>query len=143
VLQGLTLTQRAATPAEVAQLRHFFAVHALPDQPTRRVREKHAQHVEDDRQWPEDTSTEEYLESLREVILDPRSVIYLVEEEIERTLTIYFVGRVPYRWQGRHAGQRVVVLFNAERHFWITGFQAEAGDDYVARQHGFWARGPR
>jgi hypothetical protein len=52
VLQGLTLTQRAATPAEVAQLRHFFAVHVLPDQPTRRIREKHAQHVEDDPSGP-------------------------------------------------------------------------------------------
>jgi hypothetical protein len=55
------------------------------------------------------------------VTLNPRSGIYLVEDEIERTWTIYFVGRVPYRWQGRHAGQRVVVLFNAERHFWSMG----------------------
>jgi hypothetical protein len=116
---------------------------SCPIRPTRRVREKHAQHVEDDVQWPDDTSAEEYLESLREVTLNPRSGIYLVEDEIEWTWTIYFVGRVPYRWQGRHAGQRIVVLFNAERLFWITGFQAEAGDDYVDRQHGFWVRGPR
>jgi hypothetical protein len=143
VLRQLTFAQRAASPAEVTQLRHFFATYVLPHWPTRRVREKHAQHVEDDLQWPDDTSPEEYLESLREAILDARSGIYLVQDEIERTWTIYFVGRVAYRWQGQHAGRRLVILFNAERHFSITGFQAEAGEDYVDRQQGFWALGPR
>jgi hypothetical protein len=57
-------------------------------------------------------------------------------------LTMYFVGPVRYRWRGPYAGQRVVVLFNAERLFWITGFQAEAGDSYVDQQAGFWVYHP-
>ena len=132
-----------ASSSEAARLRQFFAVQVLPFQPTRRVWEKHAKHIEDDRQWPDDTSADEYLDSLRDVVLSPRSGMYLVEPEIEDTWTIYFVGSVPYRSQGRYPGIRIVVLFNAERHFWITGFQAEVGDAYVDRQPGFWTHFPR
>jgi len=142
LLHDLTMTRRA-TLAESARLGQFFAAEVLPDYPTRRVYEKHAKHVEDDLQWPEDTSADEYLDSLRATVLNPRSGVYLVEAEVERTWTIYFVGPVPYRSQGRRAGSRIVVLFNAERHFWITGFQAEAGDIYVDRQAGFWVQCPR
>ena len=63
--------------------------------------------------------------------------------ELDRTWTIYFVGPVPYRSRCRRPGRRIVVLFNAERLFWITGFQAEAGDSYVDRRPGFWAYHPR
>ncbi len=143
MLREITATRRRATASEVADIRRFFALRVLPQRPTGRVYAKHGKHIEDDGQWPEDTSPEGYLESLRETVLNPRSGLYFVEDEMERTWTIYFVGRVPYRYQGTHAGQRIVVLFNAERHFWITGFQAEAGDDYVDRQHGFWSHPPR
>jgi hypothetical protein len=143
VVMRLTTIRSQATPADVELLRRFFAVHVLPEQPTARVREKHAKHVEDQLQWPDDTSPDEYLESLRDTVLNPRSGIYLAVAEVEGTRTIYFVGPVPYRSRGRYAGQRIVVLFNAERSFWITGFQAEAGDAYVNRQHGFWTHAPR
>lgn len=143
LLHELTTSRRAATPLEIARLRQHFASHVLPAQPTTRVLEKHGKHVEDDLQWPDDTDPDEYLASLRDTILNPRAGIYLVEPEMELTWTIYFVGPVPYRCQGRHAGHGIVVLFNAERLFWITGFQAEDGDAYVERRQGFWVQQPR
>ncbi len=143
LLHRLTARRRASTPAEAALLRRFFALHVLPDQPTARVREKHAQHVEDDLQWPADASPDDYLASLRDTVLNPRGGIYLAEAELEPTWTIYFVGPVPYRWRGQHPGRRIVVLFNVERLLWITGFQAEAGDAYVDRRPGCWAHDPR
>lgn len=138
LLRRLTTHQRALTRQEIRRLRQYFASRALPEQPTTRVLEKHGKHVEDDLQWPDDTTPDEYLVSLRDTILNPRGGIYLVEPEIELTWTIYFVGPVPYRWRGRHHGHSIVVLFNAERLLWITGFQAEAGEAYVDRQQGFW-----
>jgi hypothetical protein len=143
LIRQITTAPRAVTPSELEHLRRHFARHVLPLQPTPRVLTKHGKHVEDDGQWPDDVSPDEYLESLRETMLSISSSIYLAEAEIERTWTIYFVGPVRYRWRGRHAGSRVVVLFNAERFFWITGFQAEAGDTYVDRQDGFWAHTSR
>ena len=105
-------------------------------------RSPESRHVEDDHQWPDDTSPDEYLASLRETVLATHGGLFLAEAEIERTWTIYFVGPVRYRWRGRYPGRLIVVLFNAERLFWITGFQAERGADYVDRQDGFWVRDP-
>jgi hypothetical protein len=39
-------------------------------------------------------------------------------------------------------GGRVVVLFNGEQQFWITGFQADEGDEYVEQQGGRWLKRP-
>ena len=39
-------------------------------------------------------------------------------------------------------GGRVVVLFNGEQQFWITGFQADEGDAYVEQQGGRWLKRP-
>jgi len=143
LIRRLTATRRTATLSEAARLRRQFAHHVLPRQPTARILAKHGQHVEDDGQWPTDASPDGYLASLRATILNPNGGIYLVEAAAERTWTIYFVGSVPYQWRGPYPGRRIVVLFNAERLFWITGFQAEAGDAYVDRQSGFWAYRPR
>ena len=142
LIQWVTATRGPVPPSDLDLLRRYFAGQVLPARPTTRVREKHAKQVEDDLQWPEDTSPDEYLESLREAILNPRTGMYLVEADIEGTWTLYFVGPVPYRSRGRYAGDRIVVLFNAEHHFWITGFQAEAGDAYVNRRPGFWIQTP-
>ena len=73
---------------------------------------------------------------------DVSSSIYLARAVAEVTWTLYFVGRVRREWRGEYAGARVVVLFNGERHFWITGFQPENDDSYVDRQGGFWVYRP-
>lgn len=143
LLDQLTVNRRASSPVETAHLRQYFAARVLPAQPTPRVIAKHGKHVEDDLQWPDDTAPDEYLASLRDTVLDPRGGIYLVEPEVELTWTIYFVGPVSYRWRGRYHGDRIVVLFNAERLFWITGFQAEDGEAYVELQQEFWVQQSR
>lgn len=140
LLRQLTAHQYSPIRRETTRLRQYFAARVLPAQPTPRVIAKHGKHVEDDLQWPDDTAPDEYLASLRDTVLDPRGGIYLAEPEFELTWTIYFVGLVSYRWRGRHHGDRVVVLFNAERLFWITGFQAEDGEAYVELQQGFWVQ---
>jgi hypothetical protein len=129
---------RAATPVEGARLREFFARRVLRAEPDEYVLMKYRKHVQDDLEWPEDTSSEEYLESLRTIVLDPRSSIYLTTESDRGEWTIYFVGRVRRAWRGPDGSDRIAVLFNGERHFFITGFQPTVGDAYVNRQRGFW-----
>lgn len=133
---------RLATTDELAKLRDYFSRHVLPGHPTQRVRAKHDQHVVTREEWPSDTTDEAYLESLRAVVADWRSGVYLARDELEETWTLYFVGRVRRTWRGRMTGQRVVVLFNGERQFWITGFQADEGDFYVEQQGGLWLKRP-
>jgi hypothetical protein len=129
-----------ATPAEVARLRDFFAHHVLPATPDAYVIAKYGKHVESDLEWPEDTSPEEYLESLRSTVLDQRSEIYLTDESDLEEWTIYFVGRVRRAWQGPDGSGCIAVLFNGERHFFITGFQPTMSSAYVDRQGGFWLK---
>jgi hypothetical protein len=45
LIDELTTARRAATSAEVASLRQYFATVVLPWQPTARVYAKHAKHV--------------------------------------------------------------------------------------------------
>src|SRR5207248_96948 len=99
---------------------------------------KYRKHVEDDAQWPADTSPSEYLESLRGTVLDPRSAMYLTDEDDGTEWSIYFVGRVRRAWRGPGGHDRLVVLFNGIRGFLVTGFQPDGGDTYVDGQGGFW-----
>lgn len=132
----------APTDDELSRLREFFGHRVLPDRPTRRVGTKHDQHVVAREEWPPDTTEGEYLESLRVVVTDWRSGIYLARDELEESWTLYFIGRVRRSWRGPMAGARVVVLFNGEQEFWITGFQADEGDAYVEQQGGLWLKRP-
>ena len=127
-----------ATPSEVGRLREFFARHVLRATIDEYILAKCRKHVQDDLEWPEDTTPEEYLESLRTTVLDPRSNIYLTTESDRGEWTIYFVGRVRRSWRGPDGSDRVAVLFNSERHFFITGFQPTVDDAYIDRQGGFW-----
>jgi len=82
LLRQITNHQYTLTLEELTLLRQHFATHVLPVQPTTRVLEKHGKHVEDDLQWPDDTDPDEYLASLRDTILNPRSGIFLAEPGI-------------------------------------------------------------
>ncbi len=44
---------------------------------------------------------------------------------------------------GPEGFSHIVVLFNGERGWWVTGFQPEAGLGYVVRQGGLWIWRPR
>jgi hypothetical protein len=142
LVQRIGESGQLAAADELVRIRDYFGRRVLPSLPNRRVRMKHDQHVVTREEWPSDTTEVEYLESLRTIVTDWRSGVYLARDEIEGTWTLYFVGRVRRSWRGRMTGQRVVVLFNGEQQFWITGFQADEGDYYVDQQGGSWLKRP-
>lgn len=130
---------RTASAEEVARLRDFFAHRVLRSYVDRYIMAKYEQHVEIDQHWPSDTTPEEYLESLRQTVLDPSSDIYLTDDGGDEDWSVYFVGRVRRDWHGRRGSSRLLVIFNGEQHRFVTGVQPET-DDYVDRQGGFWVR---
>jgi hypothetical protein len=127
-----------AEPRQIERLRDFFGRQVLRADVDAYILEKFNQHVEIDGHWPDDTTPGQYLESLRETVLDRRGSIYLTDASPNGDWTIYFVGRVRRAWRGPAGSNRVVVIFNAERHFLVTGFQPSRDDAYVERQGGFW-----
>jgi hypothetical protein len=135
---GASGGDRTAAPDEVARLRDFFGRRVLRPAVDAYIQAKYDQHVGRRHEWPDDTEPEEYLESLRETVLDPRSGIYLTDHGGDGEWSIYFVGHVRRAWQGASGSSRIFVAFNAERHLLITGFQPLDGDSYVMRQEGFW-----
>lgn len=134
--------RRVPNAEEVTRLRDFFGQRALPHGVDDHLLGKYRRHVERDLQWPGDTTPEDFLESLRETVLDWSSAIYLTDTGEGGEWTVYFVGRVRRAWRGPDGSQRIVVLFNGERHFLITGFQPSGDDAYVERQGGFWLHRP-
>jgi hypothetical protein len=129
---------RSASPAEIARLRDFFGRRVLRTEVDGYIQRKYDQHVVERLEWPADTTPEEYLESLRETVLDARSSIYLTDRVGSTDWAIYFVGPVRRDWRGPGGSNRIAVLFNAERHFLITGFQPPGEETYVGRQGGHW-----
>jgi len=127
-----------ATLEQIEQLRDFYGQRVLRTSIDPYILTKYYDHVEEDRQWPEDTTPEEFLASLRMTILDPRSAIYLTDARPPGEWSIYFVGRVRRAWRGPGGSDRIVVIFNAEQHRFVTGFQPDDGDEYVDGQDGFW-----
>ena len=139
---GLAGGARPVSPEEVARLRDFFGHRVLRTEIDAYISMKHSRHVEDDEQWPADTTPGEYLESLRATVLDPSSGIYLTDATLIGEWAIYFSGRVRRAWRGRSGSDRIVVIFNGEHHRLVTGFQPRRGDSYVDRQGGFWVYQP-
>jgi hypothetical protein len=127
----------------VEQICRFLAENVLPVRVTRRVVQKHGTHVEDNLEWPRGTTPEEYLESLRSIVLDERSGVFLEYSDEEDDWTIYVVGRVRRAWSGPSSNGSIVVIFNADRSLWVTGFQPERAIDYVDDRDGFWVRPAR
>jgi chorismate mutase len=137
---GAARGERAATAEEVVRLRTFVGRRVLRREVDAYILEKYRAHVERDEQWPPDTTPEEFLESLRETVLDPRSSVYLSDETRDGSWSIYFSGRVPRASRGPDGSGRIVVIFNGEQHRFITGFQPWNNDDYIEQRSGFWLR---
>ena len=131
-----------ATHEEIAQLRSHFGERVLRAYPDEYIMGKYAQHVENDEHWPADTTPDEYLESLRQTVLDPGSAIYVTDAGSDGEWSIYFVGRVRRAWRGPGGSSRLAVIFNAKRHILVTGFQPSREDAYIERQGGFWLHRP-
>jgi hypothetical protein len=113
---GEAAGSRVATPDEVARLRDFFGRRVLRAYVDGYILDKYDKHVLRNEEWPEGTSPEEYLESVRETILDPRGSIYLTDHTDGGRWNLYFFGRVRRDWRGPEGSDRIVVIFNAEDH---------------------------
>lgn len=137
---GAARGSRAATTEEIARLRAFFGRRVLRNDVDAYIFGRYRQHVEVDEQWPPDTTAEEFLESLREAVLDARSSIYLSDETRDGSWSIYFSGRVPRASRGPDGSGRIVVIFNGEEHRFVTGFQPGNNNDYIEQRSGFWLR---
>jgi len=129
---------RPAAPDEVARLRDFFGRRVLRAYVDDYILGKYLRHVEIAGEWPRDTAPEDYLGSPRHTVLDDTSSIYLTDSGEGEVWSVYFVGRVRRAWRGPNGWDRIVVIFNGEHHRFVTGFQPEDGDEYVASQGGFW-----
>ena len=134
---------RVATVDEAVRICRFLGESVLPQRINARVVTKHGTHVEDNLEWPRGTTPEEYLESLRAIVLDERSGLFFEYSEEDGDWTAYLVGRVRRVWRGPSSAGWVVVIFNADRGLWVTGFQPERGIDYVMDRNGLWVRSPR
>jgi hypothetical protein len=101
--------------------------------------EKLGQHV---REWPDGATADDYLASPRATVRYERGGIRLYQHAANAAWMLLFVG--PARqWQGTAGGPHIVVLFNGERVFWVTGFQPpRRGVGYAARQGGRWLKAP-
>ena len=129
---------RRASAEEVARLRRHFGEYVLPRRVSSYVVRKHQTHVEDNGEWPRDVTAEEYLESLRQAVRDPQSELFLEYSEDEDDWTLYVLGRARRASYGPASSGWIVVIFNADRDLWVTGFQPERGRDYVDERDGFW-----
>lgn len=139
---------RTATVEEVAHLRAFFAARVLPSNsdPTRgsSVRyllEKFELHVRDRPEWTAGVSPDEYLSSLRAAVRHRAGGLRIFRDPDLGQWALLFVAPSG-RWRGPRGGSHIVVLFNAERTFWVTGFQPRDGLAYARRQGGWWIRTP-
>src|SRR6185503_9401957 len=70
LVQTLGSEPRMATEAEAALICQYLAMRVLPARPTSYLLRKYRTHVEDNQEWPSDTTPEEYLASLRSGALD-------------------------------------------------------------------------
>ena len=143
LVHSLGSTGGIANADEATRICRFLGESVLPGRITARVAAKHGTHVEDNLEWPRGTTPDEYLESLRAITLDGRSGLFLEYSEDDEDWTAYMVGRVRRAWRGTSSAGWIVVIFNADRSLWVTGFQPERGIDYVTDRDGFWARSPR
>jgi len=139
-------TGRRATTQEIARLRRFFLDSVLPaDADPRRggivtyLTDKFDEHW---REWPRSATVDDYLASLRATVRYQRGGVRLYRHPTNAAWMLLFVG--PARdWRGAAGGPHIVVLFNGERVFWVTGFQPPgSGMRYATNQGGQWLKAP-
>ena len=94
-----------------------------PDRRGRTAAEKHfRKHVIEQREWPEDTTFEQYLASARMVVLDPRSSIMTSQYYREHQLAV--IGPSG-SMRGPKGGDWIVVEYRLGLGHWTTVFQPE------------------
>ena len=136
---------QSATPAKASRLggivwqgRVLRASERLPSAEVHYLR-----HAVAEQEWPPGTTLAGYLQSIRDVILDPRSGVLVSQLEGEWQLTVVrqsgpLRGPAGYEW--------VMVDYRVSITSWVTAFQLRRGLDEItgsARRQGVrWLRRP-
>jgi hypothetical protein len=128
---------RTATPDEIARLRDCYGHRVLRPYVDDYILGKYDRHVLGDGEWPEGTSPDENLESVRETVVDSRGTIYLTDDTEDGRWNLYFFGRVRRDWRGPEGSDRIVVIFNAEDHRFVSRFHPTTDEAYVRHRDGF------
>ncbi|MBI4504048.1 MAG: hypothetical protein HY691_00815 [Chloroflexi bacterium] len=101
-------------------------------------------HVCAQQEWPEGTTIERYVESLRQTVSDPASGAFL--SRYFSHVQVGFVGR-PGRWRGLGGADWLLVEYRVDLGHWTTGFQPRRGLLYLEqdkKREGLrWLRPPR
>ncbi len=101
-------------------------------------------HVVARQEWPAGTTLDDYLSSLRRVILDPRSGI-LISQYQDKGWHLAVVRRSE-ELQGPEGYAWVLIEYRLATGHWVTAFQPEKGLAYFddpQRKDGRWVRRPR
>lgn len=77
-------------------------------------------HVVVNGEWPMGTTLREYSNSLREIIQNPKSSIFI--SKFNENWQIGFVGRSG-KWQGENGFSHIFVEYRVKYSYWVTGFQ--------------------
>lgn len=102
-------------------------------------------HVIVRREWPESTTKEEYERSIRDVITDPETGVYVSRYKDQGWQLAFFRGSKGL--EGHGGGEWVLVEYNLNRGYWTTAFQPRMGRDHLdqdlEREDGKWLREPK
>lgn len=79
-------------------------------------------HVMVREEWPEETTLDEYVSSLRQVIENPNSSIFI--SKYDGNWQIGFIGESG-KWQGSKGHKFILVEYRVKYGYWVTGFQPE------------------
>jgi hypothetical protein len=151
-IHELLNSDREATEAEVRGLREHVAQVGFDPNARERVRGRGAgiiwrgrvirgrdmlppaeahyiRHVLGDPEWPEETTFPEYLESIRQTIIDERSGIFL--SYYQDRVQVGFIGRSRH-WRGPNGGNWILVEYRQQLDHIMTAFQVESLDHIAA-----------
>ncbi len=88
-------------------------------------------HVVHNREWPDNTTLDEYIQSIKEVILNPNAYIFTSYYE-DRGWQLGFIAPSG-RWQGVRGGDWILVEYRVSTSHWVTAYQFSGEYDRVAR----------
>lgn len=165
MITELAATGRDATEGEIRQIREYVAERGFDQDGLERVRGRGAgvlwrgrplrgrdtlppaeahyvRHVLAEQEWPEETSFEEYLDSVSRATLDERNSIFL--SRYQGMLQVGFISRSE-RWKGAQGGAWILVEFRQARGHITTAFQFNSLEVVIAhpdRSHVVWLTKP-
>ncbi len=141
-LRSLALRARRGetlTEDNLAHLAALVAGRTWPEWNHVSAQEHCYKRVQCEREWPAHTAVEGYERSIRRVILDPHSDIFLsvarTAEMPEPEYVLTFMGESRPEERGEHGKHYIVVVYSLDAGCWRTAYQThEDPDEYLERK---------